>query len=168
MVDPQVQSVSSAIEATIQQRDIQSMAILGGAGALGVVGAREAMDRLDGRLGITADPSSARDHAINGVAKLALAGVVVTAIVRSGMSGMVQALAAIFAFGWFVSAGGNLIDAVGRTRLQAPSQSGGASRSRSANRARKVQRASSGNRSNGTTTQSQSRPSPDSSLMASA
>lgn len=120
MVDPQVSDVSNAIQQTIDQRDVRGLAILGGVGALGVIAAREAVDRLDGRFGIVADPTSATQHAINGGVKILLAAVLFMVITRAGLGRQALALGGILAFGMLVSAGGNAIDAIGRTRLTEP------------------------------------------------
>lgn len=120
MVDPQVSSVANAVQQTLSQRDVRGIAILGGVGALGVIGAREVVDRLGGRFGITADPTSAQDHAINGIVKILFAALLVMGVQRTGLGTQALAIAAVLAFGFLVSAGGNAIDAIGRTRLREP------------------------------------------------
>lgn len=149
MVDPQVQAVSSAVRTQIEQRDVRGLAVLGGIGALGVIGIREVIDRLDGRAGITADPTNAQEHAINGLAKIIIAGLLIVVASRSGMGDSVMALAGILSFGALVSAGGNAIDAIGRARLAQPVQSstssGGSSSGRQERRASTARATQSGN-----------------------
>lgn len=149
MVDPQVETISDAIQNQVEQRDFRGIAVLGGVGALGVLGIREIIDRLDGTAGITASPASVRDHVMNGVAKVLIAGLIVIAAQRSGMGGQIMAFAAVFAFGALVSAGGNALDAIGRTRFaaelqQAATQRGSPRATRSA-RSHQVRRAPSRN-----------------------
>jgi len=72
MVDPQVTSSANSIQTVLDNRDVQSLALVGGAAAGGVIVAQEIADRVLPAVGMSRDPTNGKEFAASALAKAAV------------------------------------------------------------------------------------------------